>query len=220
MHNIEAELDPLTFLTPFLLFFLWLSPLFPSFLFQSQGLDCCAEAWQRQRMGKVQGRQPMLPASLESQRVNLHWGHRGFSLATAPHMPAACHQPCSCSLTPPFCISLSSFKLHVQLQLSIRSGQYRSWKYCISSETKLSFHLRLWTCARFQSLITLAERNAVIFHIKVCLRVSGSSAHSCTKCCKSPGEEERNLIQSLQWYHLKHHELGIKIENLKKSGAL
>lgn len=78
---------------------------------QSQGLDCSAEAWQRLRMGKVQGRQLTLPASL-NQRVNLHRGHNGFSLAKPPHMQAACHQLCSCSLTP-FCVSLSSVGLRV-----------------------------------------------------------------------------------------------------------
>lgn len=92
---------------------------------QSQGLDCSAEAWQRLRMGKVQGRQQTLPASL-NQRVNLHRGHNGFSLAKPPHMQAACHQPCSCSLTP-FCVPLSSVGLHVQQQLHLRRAQWRSY---------------------------------------------------------------------------------------------
>lgn len=121
LHNIgawyySAKLD----LWFFILYFLnplplsLTPPLFPPSLppSQSQGPDCSVEAWQRSWMGKVQGRQLTLPASL-NQRVNLHWGHNGFSLAKPPHMQAACHQPSSCSLTA-FCLSLSSHGLYVQ----------------------------------------------------------------------------------------------------------
>lgn len=43
-------------------------------------------------MGKVQGRQLTLPASL-NQRVNLHRGHNGFSLARQLHTQAVRQRP-------------------------------------------------------------------------------------------------------------------------------
>lgn len=119
LHNVGAWCYPAELDLSNLFFFFFQPLVLPHSAFdsqsvslpppQSQGLDCSAEAWQRPRMGKVQGRQLTLPASL-NQRVNLHRGHNGFSLVKPPHMQAACHQPCSCSLTP-FCVSLSSLGL-------------------------------------------------------------------------------------------------------------
>lgn len=72
---------------------------------QSQGLFCFAEAWQSvdARGKKCRGRQLTLPASL-NRRVNLQWGHNGFSLANHPR----CRQPVT-SRVPvcwPFVVSL------------------------------------------------------------------------------------------------------------------
>lgn len=74
-------------------------------------------------MGKVQGRQLTLPASL-NQRVNLHRGHNGFSLARQLHTQAACHRPGSCSLTP-FFLSQASTKAAAKIQALCRTGTIR-----------------------------------------------------------------------------------------------
>lgn len=73
-------------------------------------------------MGKVQGRQLTLPASL-NQRVNLHRGHNGVSLARQLHTQAACHRPGSCSLTP--FLSKASTKAAAQTQALCRTGTIR-----------------------------------------------------------------------------------------------
>ena len=84
-------------------------------------------------MGKVQGRQLTLPASL-NQRVNLHRGHNGFSLAKPPHMQAACHRPCSRSLTP-FCATPSSRWLRVRPRTHLGSARRRRRRTVASLQT-------------------------------------------------------------------------------------
>lgn len=103
---------------------------------QSQGLDCSAEAWQRPRMGKVQGRQLTLPACL-NHRVNLHPGHNGFSLARQLHTQAACQRPGSCSLTP-FCLRLQPKPAPIQTLSRTCTVIKRS---CLKSSFHPYFHI-------------------------------------------------------------------------------
>lgn len=84
---------------------------------------------------KVQGRQLTLPACL-NQRVNLQWGHNGFSLANHPR----CRQPVT-SRVPvrwPFVVSLSVLSwVHVQPQMHIWFALYIG----VQRHVKTNIHL-------------------------------------------------------------------------------
>lgn len=119
-------------------FFLWLSlcPSTPPSV-TGAGLFCwgLAEAAD----GKSAGEAANTSCLPEFERVNLQRGHNGFSLAKAPHMQPACHQPCSCSLTP-FRVSLSSVELYIRLQKHVRHARCRTSTACLD-KTKRSFSL-------------------------------------------------------------------------------
>lgn len=111
-----------------------LSVCFPhSLLVTGPGLFCrgLAEATD----GKSAGEAANTSCLPESERVNLRRGHNGVSLAKPPHTQAACHQPCSCPMTP-FCVPLSSPRLHVWPKLLLASTQLRRLipcgRWCVS----------------------------------------------------------------------------------------
>lgn len=90
--------------------------------------------------GKSAGEAANTSCLPEFERVNLHRGHNCFSLAKAPHMQPACHQPCSCSLTP-FCVSLV---LSWTSQFNRRSTS--DCEHCITSTVSLEKKMKLFIC--------------------------------------------------------------------------